>query len=183
MHNCSRSTRLETVISCVIWHNSTWHIETDEIGAIRMSDAKVTSSSAGTGGSKSRTGCSECKRKRVKCDEGKPTCGKCKRHPERCSYALKLSWTQGRPFKKPRTKEPWVIELGNGTPSSQDVPSKTKEAGQPLSVSLGQPQLLQVAENNVLSGTEPGYADRKHVNKSFLRNMLTIICSIRVFSR
>ncbi|KEQ65374.1 uncharacterized protein M437DRAFT_42672 [Aureobasidium melanogenum CBS 110374] len=71
-----------------------------------MSDPKATA-----GGSKSRTGCSECKRKRVKCDEGKPSCGRCKRHPERCSYELKLSWTQGRPFKKPRTKEPWVINL------------------------------------------------------------------------
>ncbi|KAI4727900.1 hypothetical protein E4T49_04343 [Aureobasidium sp. EXF-10728] len=78
-----------------------------------MSDPKATG-----GGSKSRTGCSECKRKRVKCDEGKPSCGRCKRHPERCSYELKLSWTQGRPFKKPRTKEPWVTNLGASVATS-----------------------------------------------------------------
>lgn len=75
-----------------------------------MSDPKAT----GGSGSKSRTGCSECKRKRVKCDEGKPHCGRCKRYPDRCSYELKLSWTQGRPFKKPRTKEPWVTTLDVG---------------------------------------------------------------------
>ncbi|KAI4748391.1 hypothetical protein E4T50_01390 [Aureobasidium sp. EXF-12298] len=89
-----------------------------------MSDPKAT----GAGGSKSRTGCSECKRKRVKCDEGKPSCGRCKRHPERCSYELKLSWTQGRPFKKPRTKEPWVINLG------ASVATSDPDATQPASV-------------------------------------------------
>ncbi|CAD0112531.1 unnamed protein product [Aureobasidium uvarum] len=93
-----------------------------------MSDPKST----GGSGSKSRMGCSECKRKRVKCDEGKPSCGRCKRYPERCSYELKLSWTQGRPFKKPRTKEPWVTNLGASvaTPSSsaaQSAPAQVQE--------------------------------------------------------
>lgn len=82
-----------------------------------MSDTKPSG-----GGSKSRTGCTECKRKRVKCDEGKPVCGKCNRHPDRCSYALKLSWTQGRPFKKPRIKEPWVIDLDGDAASSSSEP-------------------------------------------------------------
>jgi hypothetical protein len=80
-----------------------------------MSDPKT---SGGNNGSKSRTGCSECKRKRVKCDEGKPSCGRCKRFPDRCSYELKLSWTQGRPFKKPRVKEPWVTSLDVGVETS-----------------------------------------------------------------
>jgi hypothetical protein len=89
-----------------------------------MSDPKATSGGgSGSSGSKSRTGCSECKRKRVKCDEGKPNCGRCKRFPERCSYELKLSWTQGRPFKKPRIKEPWVVSLDVGGEASDVVPS------------------------------------------------------------
>jgi hypothetical protein len=85
-----------------------------------MSDPKP---SGGNNGSKSRTGCSECKRKRVKCDEGKPSCGRCKRFPDRCSYELKLSWTQGRPFKKPRVKEPWVtsLDVGVETSGSEEV--------------------------------------------------------------
>jgi hypothetical protein len=81
-----------------------------------MSDPKT--SGGNNNGSKSRTGCSECKRKRVKCDEGKPSCGRCKRFPDRCSYELKLSWTQGRPFKKPRVKEPWVTSLDVGVETS-----------------------------------------------------------------
>jgi hypothetical protein len=39
---------------------------------------------------------------RVQCDEKKPTCSRCARLPELCKYELKLSWTGGRPFKKPR---------------------------------------------------------------------------------
>ncbi|KIW19451.1 hypothetical protein PV08_00023 [Exophiala spinifera] len=51
---------------------------------------------------KTRTGCAECKRKKIKCDEKKPNCTRCKRCPDRCKYELNLSWTGGRPFKKPR---------------------------------------------------------------------------------
>ncbi|KAG9675575.1 hypothetical protein KCU99_g4538, partial [Aureobasidium melanogenum] len=114
-----------------------------------MSDPKAT----GAGGSKSRTGCSECKRKRVKCDESKPSCGRCKRHPERCSYELKLSWTQGRPFKKPRTKEPWVINLGasvatsnpdDATQPASVAPAEEETADKPTSSAA--PQLLSLPE-------------------------------------
>ncbi|KAF2174194.1 hypothetical protein M409DRAFT_62310 [Zasmidium cellare ATCC 36951] len=35
---------------------------------------------------KSRLGCSQCKSRRVKCDEVRPTCGNCKRRQESCSY-------------------------------------------------------------------------------------------------
>lgn len=117
--------------------------------AINMSDPKAT----GAGGSKSRTGCSECKRKRVKCDESKPSCGRCKRHPERCSYELKLSWTQGRPFKKPRTKEPWVINLGasvatsnpdDATQPASVAPAEEETADKPTSSAA--PQLLSLPE-------------------------------------
>lgn len=61
---------------------------------------------------KSRKGCSECKRKRVKCDEAKPVCTRCSksRRPNACDYGLKLSWTQGRPFKKQRLEvESWSV--------------------------------------------------------------------------
>lgn len=102
-----------------------------------MSDPKATG-----GGSKSRTGCSECKRKRVKCDEGKPSCGRCKRHPERCSYELKLSWTQGRPFKKPRTKEPWVINLG------ASVATPNPDATQPASAAQSETEIADKATSN-----------------------------------
>ncbi|KAJ6095564.1 hypothetical protein N7486_006310 [Penicillium sp. IBT 16267x] len=52
-----------------------------------------------------RTGCVECKRRRIKCDEGKPICTRCKHRPEKCKYEFKLSWTGGRPFKNRRQSE------------------------------------------------------------------------------
>ncbi|KAJ5646496.1 hypothetical protein N7490_002868 [Penicillium lividum] len=39
------------------------------------------------------------------CDEGKPTCIRCKHRPEKCKYEFKLSWTGGRPFKNRRHSE------------------------------------------------------------------------------
>ncbi|KAL0570219.1 transcription factor [Marasmius crinis-equi] len=35
---------------------------------------------------KSRTGCAQCKKRRVKCDEGRPTCGNCERRQSDCVY-------------------------------------------------------------------------------------------------
>ena len=123
-----------------------------------MSDPKATGGSGS--GSKSRTGCSECKRKRVKCDEGKPNCGRCKRYPERCSYELKLSWTQGRPFKKPRTKEPWVtsLDVGVETAGSDVVESASNEvetadkATSTIEPQLSLPEVSQVPDTFLSSG-------------------------------
>lgn len=86
----------------------------------------------------------------MKCDEGKPSCGRCKRHPERCSYELKLSWTQGRPFKKPRAKEPWVINLDAKVATSDSdatQPSAAQSEGETTdkAISTTEPQLLQIS--------------------------------------
>ena len=121
-----------------------------------MSDPKALSGS----GSKSRTGCSECKRKRVKCDEGKPHCGRCKRYPDRCSYELKLSWTQGRPFKKPRTKEPWVTSLDVGVEtdgsdvvqSASDNVEATDNATSTMDPQLSLPVVSGDSDIGVLTG-------------------------------
>ncbi|KAL4903753.1 hypothetical protein BDW74DRAFT_185859 [Aspergillus multicolor] len=40
---------------------------------------------------KSRNGCQQCKNRKVKCDEQKPVCGKCKVHEVDCSFALATS--------------------------------------------------------------------------------------------
>ncbi len=39
------------------------------------------------GHTKSKSGCTSCKRRRVKCDEGRPTCGPCRRLALVCEYA------------------------------------------------------------------------------------------------
>lgn len=142
---------------------SIYHDHTDGF-AINMSDLKATG-----GGSKSRTGCSECKRKRVKCDEGKPSCGRCKRYPERCSYELKLSWTQGRPFKKPRTKEPWLTNLdGEAATSKSDPPrpvpvpqNEPETIDHVVPTTFDESQSLQNADNDVTQDLDVGNSNGK----------------------
>ncbi|KAG2419080.1 hypothetical protein HFD88_002184 [Aspergillus terreus] len=48
---------------------------------------------------KSRGGCHECKRRRVKCDEVRPKCSNCQKREECCSYPAPsfLEWGKGHP--------------------------------------------------------------------------------------
>ncbi|KAH7146331.1 fungal-specific transcription factor domain-containing protein [Dactylonectria macrodidyma] len=50
-------------------------------------------------GKRSRQGCEECRKRRRKCDEQKPSCGPCSAFKRSCHYTLKLVWG-GRKFKK-----------------------------------------------------------------------------------
>ncbi|CAH0034004.1 unnamed protein product, partial [Clonostachys rhizophaga] len=50
---------------------------------------------------RSRQGCDECRRRRRKCDEKKPTCGPCFDYNRVCNYTLNLVWG-GRSFSKSR---------------------------------------------------------------------------------
>ncbi|KAK8045464.1 hypothetical protein PG993_005488 [Apiospora rasikravindrae] len=46
-------------------------------------------------GPRSRQGCTECRRRRRKCDEQRPICGQCSTFGRSCIYALKVVWTDG----------------------------------------------------------------------------------------
>lgn len=48
---------------------------------------------------RSRFGCHNCKRLKVKCDEKKPSCSVCLKSNKQCDYSIQLTWG-GRPFKK-----------------------------------------------------------------------------------
>lgn len=48
---------------------------------------------------RSRLGCHNCKRLKVKCDEEKPSCTLCLKSNKKCDYSIQLTWG-GRPFKK-----------------------------------------------------------------------------------
>lgn len=41
---------------------------------------------------RTRTGCLNCRRKKRKCDEGRPVCGTCRRRTEHCEWGLKISF-------------------------------------------------------------------------------------------
>ncbi|EWZ92442.1 hypothetical protein FOWG_05568 [Fusarium oxysporum f. sp. lycopersici MN25] len=46
-------------------------------------------------GKRSRKGCGECRKRRRKCDEVKPSCGQCVSNHRNCKYELRLIWSQG----------------------------------------------------------------------------------------
>ncbi|CCH46599.1 Lysine biosynthesis regulatory protein [Wickerhamomyces ciferrii] len=48
---------------------------------------------------RSRFGCHNCKRLKVKCDETKPSCLLCQKSNKKCDYSVQLTWG-GRPYKK-----------------------------------------------------------------------------------
>ncbi|KAG9242974.1 fungal-specific transcription factor domain-containing protein [Calycina marina] len=48
---------------------------------------------------RSRNGCWQCKTRKVKCDEIRPTCNNCQRQRETCDYSIRLNW-DGRSGKK-----------------------------------------------------------------------------------
>lgn len=47
---------------------------------------------------RSRTGCSNCKKKKIRCSETRPSCENCIKTNSECDYSLKLTWG-GRPYK------------------------------------------------------------------------------------
>ncbi|RDW76426.1 Zn(II)2Cys6 transcription factor [Aspergillus mulundensis] len=51
--------------------------------------------------SRSFGGCKRCKSRRQKCDEERPTCGRCKSAGTQCRYAMQLQWG-GRAFSRSR---------------------------------------------------------------------------------
>ncbi|KAL2069764.1 hypothetical protein VTL71DRAFT_14443 [Oculimacula yallundae] len=65
---------------------------------------------------KTRSGCRQCKIRRVKCDEGKPVCSGCRRNQLECSYKF-LTPTYPRPQF---TSEAWR-EVGSSSPCADLV--------------------------------------------------------------
>lgn len=63
--------------------------------------SELSSSSQRMSGQRSRRGCEECRRRRRKCNEQKPTCGHCATSNRTCKYSLQLVWG-GRKFEKSR---------------------------------------------------------------------------------
>ncbi|CAL5869260.1 uncharacterized protein PFLUO_LOCUS3488 [Penicillium psychrofluorescens] len=80
---------------------------------------------------KSRHGCAECKRRRVKCDEARPTCSNCaKRHTE-CEYgsSTSLLWANEDPVSR-------HVSRGSGSDSGQPGESIMGSVGTPDSLGI-----------------------------------------------
>lgn len=56
-------------------------------------------------GQKSRTGCQECKTRKVKCDEQRPICGSCSKFKKSCSFLITTPylWKPGVSYQQPES--------------------------------------------------------------------------------
>ncbi|KAK6202329.1 fungal transcriptional regulatory protein [Scheffersomyces amazonensis] len=73
---------------------------------------------------RSRNGCHNCKRLKIKCDENKPSCSYCLKTKTDCDYSIKLTWG-GRPYKdaSKRKKDPYStpITFNNESTNMPDI--------------------------------------------------------------
>ncbi|PGG99304.1 hypothetical protein AJ79_08571 [Helicocarpus griseus UAMH5409] len=81
---------------------------------------------------RSRTGCWTCRSRKVKCDEGHPTCGQCARLGHECDYSPRLSFRDDTSRIKQRMQD--VFTAGNAV---WDPTSPTLTASSPNSSSGG----------------------------------------------
>lgn len=89
--------------------------------------------------SRSRNGCSICRKSKIKCDELRPSCMNCIKANKSCDYSIKLTWG-GRPYKNPKIEKlnplaslsrQQLFESNNtnnstGTDSTSTIPTKKK---------------------------------------------------------
>ncbi|KAK4684549.1 hypothetical protein P7C73_g5624, partial [Tremellales sp. Uapishka_1] len=89
---------------------------------------------------RSITGCAVCRRRRVKCDEQRPTCGNCQKHPLRqCSYEFPVS-------ERERTERQEISPVSSGPEmhsSSADSPDAVEIFGSSSSSSVSAPHGVQ----------------------------------------
>lgn len=70
---------------------------------------------------KSKTGCDNCKRRRVKCDEGKPTCKKCQNMKLDCIYSPPKQRKRKRSSKNNTTTNGSVTKPNSNTKSNNSI--------------------------------------------------------------
>ncbi|SCU80375.1 LADA_0B06964g1_1 [Lachancea dasiensis] len=74
----------------------------------------------------SRNGCTECKRRRMKCDEGKPTCWQCARLNRECVYVIR---TKNRKRKSKKNDAPTASDSANASYVQKPDPILSNSAG------------------------------------------------------
>ncbi len=58
---------------------------------------------------RSRTGCWTCRKRKVKCDEGRPQCGQCSRLGHTCDYSPRLAFRDDTPRVRERLQDVMVV--------------------------------------------------------------------------
>ncbi|CAX42979.1 fungal zinc cluster transcription factor, putative [Candida dubliniensis CD36] len=73
---------------------------------------------------RSRNGCHNCKRSKIKCDENKPICSYCFKTNAICDYSLKLTWG-GRPYKDINKRKQLSLVKKEAQATVNDFPIET----------------------------------------------------------
>ncbi|OJD34024.1 c6 finger domain [Diplodia corticola] len=95
---------------------------------------------------KSRLGCANCKRRRIKCDEKKPSCTNCVQHSIRCDFAPASSSVDSSPghVLGPAAPSPAAPSSAVPSPPSLKSPPARADVGSPASgLELIELELLQ----------------------------------------
>lgn len=83
---------------------------------------------------KSRSGCGNCKRRRIKCDENKPACSKCVHHAIECDFLSTPATSSASPSSAPSPSKPLKARFRFKPSKYQSEECKPKdETGQPSS--------------------------------------------------
>ena len=75
----------------MLQEESAWHAA----ASARLLEAQKRSGSRRLGSRKRRTGCTTCKARRIKCDEGKPGCERCQKAGRKCDGYASSSTSSG----------------------------------------------------------------------------------------
>lgn len=116
--------------------------------------------------SKSRKGCSTCKRRRVKCDETKPKCNNCSRMKLDCGFA-EFEGPQNPPLKKFKEEEQNSVPAYETPQPQQATPDKSPS---PLPAKAS---VLQNLTASVLGSGLLGTANLNNLNLSLLVNSIS----------
>lgn len=143
---------------------------------------------------KSRRGCSSCKLRRVKCDEGKPSCQKCRLFGVTCTYESKssgLTFAGESSFRldEPPAVETFIEDAGPRRCESEQVASKSPSLAlrKERSPRLSKPRALNeaslvlgnynLARDSAMSGCEDfdfGIAELEILRKFNERTVLSV---------
>lgn len=110
---------------------------------------------------KSRSGCNTCKRRRVKCDEGKPICAKCIHMKLECAYS---NIAPGKASQKSTKKSPKSqMKSSRAQDLLNDVSGSSLSSGSPNSLSCPQ----SVNASNKLQNSSAGLSPLLNVLPAF----------------
>ncbi|CDK28089.1 unnamed protein product [Kuraishia capsulata CBS 1993] len=111
----------------------------------------------------SRNGCRECKRRKLKCDEGKPSCWQCEHLNKECTYVKVIKFDKSRSFTVTNESSEGILSVnedltvGSGVAMSQNpsLQESSKGAAPKSRVHNSRPAMVNVPRSESSAGSPP----------------------------